>query len=70
MTRAVKLAGIETGVTAYTLRHACAPWLVAKGIPTPRVADFLGTPEAMIDRHYGHVAPDYQNEAAEAIGRR
>lgn len=67
--RATKLAGLDH-VTAYTLRHSCASWLVAKGLPTRKIADFLGTGEAMIERHYGHLAPDYQNDAAEAIGRK
>ncbi|MCQ4191025.1 tyrosine-type recombinase/integrase [Methylocystis suflitae] len=68
--RAVKLAGLEAGVSAYTLRHSCASWLVAKGLPTRKVADFLGTSEQMIVDHYGHLAPDYQEEAATAIGRK
>ncbi|HXW70223.1 MAG TPA: site-specific integrase [Methylocella sp.] len=68
--RAVRLAKLDSGVTAYTLRHSCASWLVAKGLPTRKIADFLGTSEAMIERHYGHLAPDYQDEAALAIGRK
>jgi integrase len=67
--RACKLAGIER-VTAYTFRHTCASWLVRKGLPTRMVAEFLGTSEAMILKHYGHLAPDYQDEAARAIGRK
>jgi integrase len=70
LARAVKLSKIETGVTAYTLRHSSASWLVAKGLPTRKVADFLGTSEKMITDHYGHLAPDYQDEAAMAIGRK
>jgi len=69
LSRACKLAGLE-GVTAYTLRHTCASWLVARGLPTRLVADFLGTSESMILQHYGHLAPGYQQEAAEAIGRK
>lgn len=68
LARAVSRAGLDGGVTAYSLRHSCASWLVAKGIPTRKVADFLGTSEAMIIRHYGHLSPDYQDEAARAIG--
>lgn len=67
---ACKLAKVDAGVTAYALRHTCASWLVAKGLPTRKIADFLGTSEAMIIKHYGHLAPDYQNEAALAIGRK
>jgi len=70
LTRACKLAGINGGVTAYTLRHTCGSWLVAKGIPTRMVADFLGTSEAMVIKFYGHLAPDYQEAAAQAIGRK
>lgn len=70
LARACKIAGIDDGVTAYTLRHSAASWLVAKGIPTRKVADFIGTSEQMILDHYGHLAPDYQDEAARAIGRK
>ncbi|HEY8007719.1 MAG TPA: site-specific integrase [Methylocella sp.] len=70
LARACKLAGIEGGVTAYTLRHSAASWLVAKGLPTRKIADFLGTSEQMIIDHYGHLAPDYQEEAALAIGKK
>ena len=67
---ACKLAKVDAGVTAYALRHTCASWLVAKGLPTRKIADFLRTSEAMIIKLYGHLAPDYQNEAALAIGRK
>jgi integrase len=70
LARACSLASLSDGVTAYTLRHTAASWLVAKGIPTRKVADFLGTSEPMILNNYGHLAPDYQDEAAAAIGRR
>jgi integrase len=39
---ACKLAKVDAGVTAYALRHTCASWLVAKGLPTRKIADFLG----------------------------
>lgn len=68
--RAVMLARLPGGVTAYTLRHTCASWLVSRGIATRLIADFLGTSEAMILAHYGHLAPDYQDAAALAIGRK
>ena len=70
MATACKLAKVDAGVTAYALRHTCASWLVAKGLPTRKITDFLGTSESMIIKHYGHLAPDYQNEAALAIGRK
>lgn len=70
LARACKLAGLDAGVTSYTLRHTCASWLVAEGVSTRVIADFLGTSEPMILKHYGHLAPDYQLEAALAIGRK
>jgi len=67
---AVAKAGLDAGVTAYSLRHTCATWLVSKGVPVWQVAEFLGTSPAMIERHYGHHAPDYLKEASDAIGRK
>ena len=69
LARACKLAGIEEGVIAYTLRHSCASWLVKKGRSTRLIAEYLGTSEEMIRKHYGHLAPDYQEEIALAIGQ-
>ena len=66
---ACKLAGVEP-INAYVLRHTAASWLVARGLPTRKVADFIGTGEQMILSHYGHLAPDYQDEAARAIGQK
>ena len=44
---ACRLAKVDA-VTAYTLRHTAASWLVARGLPTRKVADFIGTGEQMI----------------------
>lgn len=68
--RACKLAGLDDGVIAYTLRHSAASWLVQKGKSTRDIAEYLGTGEQMIRAHYGHLAPDYQMEMAQAIGRK
>jgi integrase len=65
---ACKLAGVDP-VTAYTLRHTAASWLVSRGLSTRKVADFIGTGEQMVLSHYGHLSPDYQDEAAQMIGR-
>jgi integrase len=70
LTRASGLAQLPAGVTAYTLRHTGASWLVAQGVPTRKIAEFVGTSEQIIIEHYGHLAPDYQDEAAMAIGRK
>lgn len=70
LSRACSLAKLEGNVTAYTLRHTAASWLVSKDVSTRKVAEFLGTSEAMIIAHYGHLAPGYQEEATRAIGRK
>lgn len=68
--RACRVAGLDKGVTAYTMRHSAATWLVAKGFPFAKVARLLGTSEAMIERNYSHYAPDYLADVANAIGRK
>jgi integrase len=68
--RACTLAELEAGVTAYALRHTAATWLVNKGVPLWDVAAMLGTSVEMIERHYGHMAPDYGERAANAIGQK
>jgi integrase len=57
--RAVRLAGLDGGVTAYTLRHTTASWLLQSGVSTAKAAAILGTSEAMVEKHYGHLAPDH-----------
>ena len=69
LNRAVKIAGLDTAVTAYTLRHTAASWLVQQGVSTRKVADFLGTGEEMVNRHYGHMSPDHLRDVADQIGR-
>jgi integrase len=67
--RACKLAGLDEAVTAYTFRHTTASWLIQKGAPTRKVAEFLGTSEALIERTYGHLAPDHLRAEAALVGR-
>jgi integrase len=66
MGRAVRLAGLWGGIT---LRHTAATWLVSRGVPVWEVAGYLGTSPEMIEKHYGHYRPDYQDVAAREIGR-
>ena len=68
--RAVKLAGLEKGISAYTIRHTTGSWLVQKGVSTRKVAEILGTGEAMVERHYGHLAPDHLIAEVGLIGRK
>lgn len=69
--RAVNLAGLPGGISAYTLRHTCASWEVQKGrLSTREIAEYLGTSEPMVLKHYGHLSPYYQQRAAQEIGRK
>lgn len=65
---ACKNAGLED-VTPHTLRHTCASWLVQKGVPTAKVAKYLGhTSPQMIEKTYGHLNPSHLSEIIEALG--
>lgn len=64
-----KRAGLGTDVTANTLRHTFASWAVQAGVPLIKVAQALGHRSTqMVERHYGHLAPEHLDEAAEATG--
>lgn len=67
-TKAVKLAGLGEDVCPYSLRHTTASWLIQKGAPTRKVAELLGTSEAMIQKHYGHLSPHHLRAEAGLIG--
>ena len=69
MARATRLAGLDTSVTAYTLRHTTACWLVQAGVSSRKVAELLGTSEALIERTYGHLEPDHLRAEVGMIGR-
>lgn len=65
--RAVERAGLED-VTAHTLRHTAATWMVQGNVPIPKVAAFLGHRDSRTtERVYGHHAPDYLTEGSDAI---
>jgi integrase len=63
---AVRRAGIDY-CTPHDLRRTCATWMIQAGVPTARVARFLGDSETMIERVYGHHAPDYLQVAVAAL---
>lgn len=58
---AVINGGLESGVTAYTLRHSVITDLVNSGLAILTVAQISDTSVEMIERHYGHL----NREAAE-----
>jgi integrase len=60
---AVKVAGLPSGVSAYTLRHCVITDLIRFGLPILTVAQLSGTSVAMIEKHYGHLVRDDAEEA-------
>jgi integrase len=65
---AVRGAGLGDDVTPHILRHTCATWLMQKGVDLWDAAGFLGMTMQQLEATYGHHHPDYQREAAEALG--
>jgi integrase len=51
---AATAAGLDTAVTAYTLRHSVITDLVTGGLDLLTVAQLSGTSVLMIEKHYGH----------------
>lgn len=54
---AALVAGLAD-VTPHTLRHTAVTWLVQDGVPLWEVAQWVGMSVEMIERVYGHQAPD------------
>jgi integrase len=65
---AVKAAGLGADVTPHILRHTCATWLMQKGVDLWDAAGFLGMTVQQLETTYGHHHPEFQREAAEALG--
>lgn len=70
MTRAIKLAGLDVSVTAYTLRHTTASWLAQKGVSTRKIAEVLGTGEKYVEANYAHLQPDHLRREVALIGKK
>jgi len=61
-------AGLGPEVTPHVLRHTCATWLMQRGVDLWEVAGFLGMTVQQLEATYGHHHPDFQSDAAEALG--
>jgi integrase len=65
---AVQAAGLGGDVTPHILRHTCATWLMQSGVNLWDAAGFLGMTVQQLEQGYGHHHPDFQKEAAAALG--
>jgi integrase len=65
---AARAAGLGHKVTPHILRHTCATWLMQNGVDLWDAAGFLGMTVKQLEETYGHHHPDFQREAAEALG--
>ena len=54
------------GATFHTLRHTWASLSVMNGTPLMVVAKNLGHVDALVEQHYGHLAPSYVADAVRA----
>lgn len=62
---AVKRAKLSDDVTPHVLRHTRATWLMQAAVPIWEAAGSLGMSARVLERVYGHHAPDHQGRAAE-----
>ena len=64
MLDAVKRAKIKPAISFHGLRHTWASLAVMNGVPLMVVGRNLGHSDTrMVEKHYGHLAPDYVKEA-------
>jgi integrase len=67
---AVRLAGLEEGVSPHTLRHTAATWLMQRGADPWQAAGYLGMSLEVLLKTYGHHHPDYLSDAVNKIAAR
>jgi integrase len=64
MNQAVERAGIKPAINFHGLRHTWASLATMAGVPLLVVAKNLGhTDTRMVEKHYGHLCPDYIKQA-------
>jgi integrase len=67
MAQACARAGIDPPIGFHQFRHSWASLAVMNGMPLMVVARQLGHADArMVEKHYGHLAPDYVYQAIRA----
>ncbi len=57
------------GVVLHSLRHSCASFMVAAGVPLLDVARILGHSTLAVTMRYAHFAPESGRAAVEKLGR-
>ncbi len=57
----------EPGICRHVARHTFASWLLQSEVPIYEVAKLLGDTVAMVERVYGHVAPEHLMRSANRI---
>jgi integrase len=68
-TAIAKRAGL-VGVTPHTLKHTAISWMMQAGVPVAEISKFSATSIPTIMRVYGHLTPDYMQNAVAALGQR
>jgi len=64
---AQKAAGITPTRRVYDLRHTFATFALRAGMSTFDLSRYMGASLTMIDRHYGHLAPDGREHATKLL---
>lgn len=67
---AVRLAKLTGKVSAHTLRHTAATWLMQAGADRWQAAGYLGMSVETLEDVYGHHHPDHLSNAVAAISSR
>ena len=61
-------AGLDGAISAHWLRHTAATWLMEAGVDIWQASGYLGMSPVTLVKNYGHLRPEYQDEAARAFG--
>lgn len=64
---AYQRAGIEK-ITPHSLRHTAVSWMMQKGVPAAEIGHYVGMSPQMVERVYGHMAPEHLERARAAFG--
>ncbi|SKQ12340.1 tyrosine-type recombinase/integrase [Mycobacteroides abscessus] len=69
-TPAVERAGSDPKPRIHDMRHTCASWLIAAGVPLPVIQQHLGHESITTTVNtYGHLERSSMKAAADAIGK-